>query len=593
MRSPVSFGSRFALLVSAPSAFVAVAVLAPAAQAATTYYVSPTGTGTTCSHASPCALTTGSTDAEGGDFVVLLDGTYAGQQLSPANSGTASAWITFQADVGAVPILDGTTAAATAVGVSSNTAVYVRFIGIVARNWAGGFSNEWIGSPDAGSPFSYGANGNWQYINCIADGNTRNGFAFNNSQGITITQCISAHNGTSTTSSWSSGFQLFGVDGTAADNIVQQNVSFENMDAQKHTDGCGFFVDTMVTGLSFINNIAFLNGGSGIRVTASSDISIINNTLYHNGQDTTDTGPTNPGEIYFTSGSMTQGLTMVNNVAMPSGSTQDPASGWILNGGGTLNIASNNVVSTSTSLFAGANGTNPNFHPASGSALVGKGTSTDAPSVDIGFNPQCITKVKPTDIAVPPWTQYSIDYTYIKSIGGVAACWTPGMRPTAAGYDIGAYELNATPAPVPAATPLPPSPVVGAVADGGESGGASSGDGGSSSGGGSSGVGGGNGSGASGGSSGASSGSGGFANGGSSGSGGGGSNGSIGSGGSNGGSGDQASGNGTSSSGCGVTGRSTGGVASAFLMAALFVLRGGRTFRGKRLLRKRGASEKT
>jgi hypothetical protein len=288
---------------------------------------------------------------------------------------------------------------------------------------------------------------------------------------------------------------------------------------------------------------------------------------------------------------MTQGLTMVNNVAMPSGSTQDPASGWILNGGGTLNIPSNNVVSMSASLFAGANGTNPNFHPASGSALVGKGTSTDAPSVDIGFNPQCITKVKPTDIAVPPWTQYSIDYTYIKSIGGVAACWTPGLRPTAAGYDIGAYELNATPAPVPAAAPLPPSPAVGAVANGGDSGvvsgGASSGDGGSSSGGGSGGVGGGNGSGASGGSSGASSGSGGLANGGSSGSGGGGSNGSS-------GSGDQASGsgNGTSSSGCGITGRSTGGVAFVFLVAALFVLRGGRTFRAKRLFRKMVESEK-
>src|SRR5580658_4315711 len=595
MRSNVSFGSRFALLVSASSAFVAVAVLAPAAQAATTYYVSPTGTGTTCSHASPCALTTGSTDAQGGDFVVLLDGTYAGQQLSPANSGTASAWITFQADVGAVPILDGTTAAATAVGVSSNTAVYVRFIGIVARNWAGGFSNEWIGSPDAGSPFSYGANGNWQYINCIADGNTRNGFAFNNAQGITITQCISAHNGTSTTSSWSSGFQLFGVDGTASDNIVQQNVSFENMDAQKHTDGSGFIVDTMVTGLSFINNIAFLTGGSGIRVTGSSDISIINNTLYHNGQDTTDTGPTNPGEIYFTSGSQTQGLTMVNNVGMPSGSTQDPAAGWILNGGGTLNIPSNNVVSMSTSLFAGANGTNPDFHPASGSALVGKGTSTDAPSVDIGFNPQCITKVKPTDIAVPPWTQYSVNYTYIKSIGGVAACWTPGLRPTAAGYDIGAYELNATLAPVPAAVPLPPSPAVGAVADGGDSGvvsgGASSGDGGSSSGGGSRSVGGGNGSGASAGNSGAGSGSGGVANGGS-----GGSNGSIGSGGSNGssGSGDQASGNGngTSSSGCGITGRSTGGVPFVLLVPALFVLRG-RTFRGKRVLRSTGSASKS
>src|SRR5580692_3675022 len=154
MRPSVSFGHRFALLLSSSSAFAAITVLAPAALAATSYYVSPTGTGTSCTHASPCSLATGATNAQAGDYVVLLDGTYENQQLMPANSGTASAWITYEADVGAVPILDGKTAAATAVGISSNTAVYIRFIGLVARNWAGGFSNEWIGSPDAGSPFS-------------------------------------------------------------------------------------------------------------------------------------------------------------------------------------------------------------------------------------------------------------------------------------------------------------------------------------------------------------------------------------------------------------------------------------------------------
>ncbi len=475
MRSSASFSHGFARLAVASSAFGITTALAAAASAATTYYVSPTGTGGTCSHAAPCSLDTGALNAVAGDFVVLLDGTYAGQQLVPMNSGTASAWITYQADVGAVPILDGKTASASAVAVSSNTAVYVRFVGIVARNWAGGFSNEWIGSPTDGGVFQTNANGNWQYVNCIADGNTRNGFAFNSSQGVLISGCISAHNGTSTTSSWSSGFQLFGVQGTAQDNVVEGNVSFENMDAQKHTDGSGFITDTMVTGLSFINNLAFLNGGSGIRLTDSANISIINNTLFHNGQDTTDTGPTNPGEIYFTSGSKTQGLTMVNNVAVPTGSTQDPAAGWIFNGG-TLTIPSSNVVSNSSTLFAAPTASNPDFRPAAGSSLVDKGTATNAPSDDIGFDPKCITAGVPTDIAVPSWTKYSVDYTYIKSVGGVAGCFAPGKRPAGTGVDIGAYELNATALPAVDAGALPPSPAPGAnveVVGGSDAGGAS------------------------------------------------------------------------------------------------------------------------
>jgi parallel beta-helix repeat protein len=409
--------------------------LAAPAQAAAVFYVSPDGTGCTCTRAAPCPLSVGATNAQAGDTVVLLDGTYQNQSLNPVNSGTASAWITFQADDGAVPILDGGGGDVKATGVGSDTSVYVRYVGLVARNWASGFSNQWTGSTT-----EFTANGNWAYVNCIGDGNTRNGFAFNSAKGISMHQCIAAHNGTSTTSSWSSGFQLYAVQGSASDNVVDQNVAFENMDAQKHTDGSGFIVDTMVTGVAFINNLAFLNGGSCIRLTKSAGINIINNTCYHNGRDTADTGPTNPGEVYFTDGGQTQGLVFLNNIGVATGSTQDPSSAWVFNGG-SLSIASNNKTSAT---FVGADGTNPDFHLASGSPLIDAGSSQSAPSTDVGFDPKCIKKGKPTDIAVPSWANYSIDYAYIKTLGGVAKCWQPGKRPAGSGIDIGAYESGAT-----------------------------------------------------------------------------------------------------------------------------------------------------
>ncbi len=58
------------------AALVASAVLAAPAGAATTYYASPAGTGSSCSQASPCGVTTAVEQAQGGDSVLLAPGTY-------------------------------------------------------------------------------------------------------------------------------------------------------------------------------------------------------------------------------------------------------------------------------------------------------------------------------------------------------------------------------------------------------------------------------------------------------------------------------------------------------------------------------------
>ena len=161
--------------------------------------------------------------------------------------------------------------------------------------------------------------------------------------------------------------------------------------------------------------------------------------------------------FYFTDGSQTKGLTFINNVGVATGSTQDPSAAWVFNGG-TLTIPASNKTSGT---FAAPDGTNPDFHLTSGNALIDKGDSANAPSADNGFDPKCIKKGKPTDIAVPSWSNYSVDYTYIKSIGGVARCWNPAKRPAGSGIDIGAYEYGST-------------PVTGAAGSGGSSGAAGS-----------------------------------------------------------------------------------------------------------------------
>jgi MYXO-CTERM domain-containing protein len=435
------------------------ALLATSTANSATLYVSPTGSETSdcATRAAPCSLATAASSAVAGDTVVLMDGIYQ-EQLYVANSGTSSAWITFQADECATPIIEGEGVGPNddtqVTGVGSDVAEYVRFRGIVSRGWNTGFGNGWAGGTDSDEV----SNGHWEIEHCIAYSNGRTGFTFYSAEGFQLRNSISAHNGSSVLHSWSSGVTLLEADGM--DNIVEGTVSFENTDAERHTDGSGFIVDEESNGATFINNIAFGNAGSCLRLTKSSGTRFINNTCYHNSQfGSQATGPTNPGELYFTGGSVTQqGVTFMNNVIVgtgqaPAGSqpvVNQPPSGWI-----------NNVVTTgSVTFFTDPTGTNPSFVPANGATqLIGAGSSgSGVPMNDIGFDPRCIVKRTPVmvgSVARESWWQYDVDIDYIQSIGGVASCFNAATR--SGTPDIGAY----TPGNVTTVTPgscVPPEP---------------------------------------------------------------------------------------------------------------------------------------
>jgi hypothetical protein len=389
-------------------------------------YASPTGNGNGSSASTPMSLSSAASQAQAGDTVYLASGTYSG--LRPGKSGTADAWITFAAAPGALPIIEGG-------NVGSGSVEYVRYVGIVARNGSsGGFGNGWTNGDC--NPVS---NGNLEYINCVADGNAINGIAHYCAGGLRIKQSIVAHNGNKDPS-WSSGVNLFGVQGGASSNIVEQTLSFENIDiSSNHSDGSGFIADQNSQGASFINNIGFRNGGSCIRITNSTNTQIINNTCVNDGQDPS---AKYHDEIFFSdTGTTHQGALLRNNLCIPTSGQKGLTMGD--------NVTSqNNNFSGTASLIVSATG-DLDFHLVSGSAAIDAGASgAPTPADEIGFDWRCIKQQ--TGQAVS-WWAYAVDYDYIQSIGGVAACFQSGARGETP--DQGAYEFGASPASGTGGTP--------------------------------------------------------------------------------------------------------------------------------------------
>jgi hypothetical protein len=411
---------------------IVLALSAAPTASATDYYVATTGSdnaaGTAAAPFRTVRKAAGLTAP--GDTVFIRGGNYT-EAVSLTTSGTSSAWITFSAYPGELPIFDGGGGGGT--GFGSSTAQYIRVVGLVERNWnSSAFGNGWVN--DVGT-----SNGNWQFVNCIADGNGINGITFYNATGLLIDESIAAHNG-NVLPSWSSGINLFHLSGDYTTNIVRRTVSFENIDiTTTHsnptggaTDGSGFILDQSSSGALFENNIGFRNGGSCIRINTPG-AHIVNNTCYHDGLNSIDRTPANPGEIYFSSGP--QGAIMINNLMAASGYS------------GTMNAVVNGPTGTSNvnNVAVNMNGATPFFNDpanvdftivAGSTNVIDKGSTMSAPATDIGLDPKCI---KPQQGTVS-WWNYAIDYTYIASVGGVAGCFHPAVRPQGAAPDVGAYE---------------------------------------------------------------------------------------------------------------------------------------------------------
>ena len=430
------------LVVSCLVASSCLLHLSPVARAAT-YYVSPDGAGEACIRAEPCALSFGVALTQPGDTVYLMDGVYH-ESLLPHNSGTPDAWITFQADQCALPIIEGQGENAVPdqdghlpSGVWSNTGSYLRFIGIVSRYWDSGFANGWTGEIGDNS------NGHWEIINCIGEGNGRTGMAMYSATGFTVRESIAAHNGGNPTGSWSSGIQLYSVYGTPSDNVIERSVSFENYDAEKNNDGSGFIVDEQTQGTTFSNNIGFRNGGSCMRLTRSHNTRMLNFTCFHNGQNPLANSPTNPGEFYWTDQESRDTTTLINSIAAASGSDTDPEALRFPPESGLSNNLT--IDSGATPFYSDPEGDHPDFRPPAAAAaqVENLGAADGAPELDIGFDPKCIVKQNPNAPYQQTWWIYSIDYEYIRSIGGVAKCFHPKQR--SGGPDLGAYELTGEP----------------------------------------------------------------------------------------------------------------------------------------------------
>jgi parallel beta-helix repeat protein len=249
---------------------------------------------------------------------------------------------------------------------------------------------------------------------------------------------------------------LWSAKGKPSENIIERTVSFENVDMECHTDGNGFTVDVNTTGATFVNNIGFRNGGSCFRITGSSNTVMINNTCYDNGldpeasnvppnngcNDITIPAPKYPGEFYFNDTTTTlQGARLFNNLAVAGISRKSNVTTLKQLGINRTPTATGSNVSVDeggTASFFTAPPLDLTLVAASAGNIISKGTPTDAPQLDIGFDPRCIIKQVPKGSGVQPWWQYAIDYDYIRSIGGTAYCFHPKVRSNPP--DIGAYN---------------------------------------------------------------------------------------------------------------------------------------------------------
>jgi hypothetical protein len=402
------------------------------------FYVGPAATGTgDGSLGNPWNIDQALKLAGPGDTVLFLDGVYR-QPLLFTRSGEQDAPIVFRAAPGALPVLDGD-GVGNRPGMTSLAVVHDLVVeGFFVRNWR-----------YAGIGFTWDHHGckNITIRHCVADSNQLAGIGAYFAEGITIEHNIASRNGWGP-ESWTSNFTIYTIGGT--NNVVRGNVAFHGIDTSSHqSDGNGFILDvsTNAGNALFENNLAFLNGGAGFASTDSSGARFVGNTSFHNGQailklaefafvDTCrDESPIN-GQRYALNN-----VVLRNNVGVAqSGRLAETRYSCGDKNPTFLNSdLRNNHFATGDASGLFSNAAALDFRPTMGSALQGTADATGTLNQDLGFDPKCI---KPESGQRYTWWRFAPDEAYIRSIGGVAACFSPISRPRGDGQEIGAYEIR-------------------------------------------------------------------------------------------------------------------------------------------------------
>ncbi|WP_176562779.1 DUF4082 domain-containing protein [Paracoccus liaowanqingii] len=295
----------------------------------TAYFVSPTGsddnTGTAESpwqsigHAMDASL-------QPGDEVVVRPGTY-NEQVSITQSGSAGSDIVLRSETPGAALIRPPEWAWNALDIRANH-VTVRGFDI-----SGSGGGDGIEANDVH---------HIQILDNIVHGNGESGIQTNWAEFITIDGNTTYGNAWG---GWFSGISLYQTRNITGDTetpgfrtIVSNNISYDNVTQNgAHTDGNGIIIDdfqsTQTAGHANYdyptlveNNLVYQNGGKGIAVHWSDNVTVRNNTAWHNNLDQANEG-TWRGEL---SNQDSNGTTWINNIAVadPSASADNTAIGF-------------------------------------------------------------------------------------------------------------------------------------------------------------------------------------------------------------------------------------------------------------------------
>lgn len=166
--------------------------------------------------------------------------------------------------------------------------------------------------------------------NNVVHDNTEHGISASRSDFITIEGNTTYDNASSGARSGISVFQAQNISGDSTSKgfriIVRDNISYDNVTKSgAHTDGNGIIIDDFQASKSknlsaykfttlVENNLVYGNGGKGIQVAWSDNVTVRNNTSYHNNTDSKNSG-TWRGEL---SNMNSSNNVWVNNIAVAS-----------------------------------------------------------------------------------------------------------------------------------------------------------------------------------------------------------------------------------------------------------------------------------